>query len=132
MGYPGTEHVVGTRGRVARGGTARSGADGRRHPTRHRRRQVGELEAGVWWTACRRHSRYITHPDDHGTPWRATPPQSPCARASAGGSPYGDPAGTILAINSDAKAQIFAEADIGIVADWATCVPLLAAAFEQA
>jgi electron transfer flavoprotein alpha subunit len=40
-------------------------------------------------------------------------------------------AGTILAINSDAKAQIFAEADIGIVADWATCVPLLAAAFEQ-
>jgi electron transfer flavoprotein alpha subunit len=34
-------------------------------------------------------------------------------------------AGTVLAINSDAKAQIFAEADIGIVADWAECVPLL-------
>ena len=26
----------------------------------------------------------------------------------------------------------FAEADIGIVADWATCVPLLVKAFEQA
>jgi electron transfer flavoprotein alpha subunit len=41
-------------------------------------------------------------------------------------------AGTILAINSDAKAQIFAEADIGIVADWAMCVPLLVEAFAQA
>lgn len=40
-------------------------------------------------------------------------------------------AGTILAINSDAKAPIFAEADIGIVADWAACVPLLVQAFEQ-
>jgi electron transfer flavoprotein alpha subunit len=41
-------------------------------------------------------------------------------------------AGTILAINSDAKAPIFAEADIGIVADWAACVPLLVKAFEAA
>jgi len=40
--------------------------------------------------------------------------------------------GTIVAINSDARAPIFAEADIGIVADWAACVPLLAQAFEQA
>jgi electron transfer flavoprotein alpha subunit len=41
-------------------------------------------------------------------------------------------AGTILAINSDAKAPIFAETDIGIVADWAACVPLLVKAFEAA
>jgi len=41
-------------------------------------------------------------------------------------------AGTILAINADAQAQIFAEADIGIVADWAACVPLLVEAFEAA
>jgi electron transfer flavoprotein alpha subunit len=41
-------------------------------------------------------------------------------------------AGTILAINTDATAPIFAEADIGLVADWAACVPLLAAAFQQA
>jgi electron transfer flavoprotein alpha subunit len=41
-------------------------------------------------------------------------------------------AGTIVAINSDAKAPIFAEADIGIVADWAACVPLLVKAFEEA
>jgi len=40
--------------------------------------------------------------------------------------------GTIVAINSDAKALIFAEADIGIVADWAECVPLLVKAFEHA
>ncbi len=40
--------------------------------------------------------------------------------------------GTIVAINSDAQAPIFAEADIGIVADWAACVPLLAKAFEEA
>ena len=41
-------------------------------------------------------------------------------------------AGTIVAINSDAKAPIFAEADIGIVADWAACVPLLVKTFEEA
>jgi electron transfer flavoprotein alpha subunit len=41
-------------------------------------------------------------------------------------------AGTIVAINSDAKAPIFAEADVGIVADWAACVPLLVKAFEEA
>jgi electron transfer flavoprotein alpha subunit len=40
--------------------------------------------------------------------------------------------GTVMAINSDAKAPIFAEADIGIVADWAACVPLLVKAFEEA
>ena len=39
--------------------------------------------------------------------------------------------GTIVAINSDARAPIFAEADIGIVADWAECVPLLVKAFAQ-
>jgi electron transfer flavoprotein alpha subunit len=37
-----------------------------------------------------------------------------------------------MAINSDAKAQIFDSADIGIVADWAECVPLLVDAFAQA
>lgn len=41
-------------------------------------------------------------------------------------------AGTVLAINSDPKAPIFAHADIGIVADWAECVPLLRKAFEAA
>ncbi|MBM3225840.1 MAG: electron transfer flavoprotein subunit alpha/FixB family protein, partial [Candidatus Tectomicrobia bacterium] len=40
--------------------------------------------------------------------------------------------GTIVAVNSDPKAPIFAEADIGIVADWATCVPLLTDALAQA
>jgi electron transfer flavoprotein alpha subunit len=39
--------------------------------------------------------------------------------------------GTVMAINSDAKAQIFDSADIGIVADWAECVPLLVDAFAQ-
>lgn len=34
-------------------------------------------------------------------------------------------AGTVLAINTDAKAAIFDTADVGIVADWADCVPLL-------
>jgi electron transfer flavoprotein alpha subunit len=37
-----------------------------------------------------------------------------------------------VAINSDAKAPIFAEADIGIVADWTACVPLLVQAFAEA
>ena len=40
--------------------------------------------------------------------------------------------GTIMAINSDAQAPIFAEADIGIVADWAACVPLLVKALQEA
>ncbi len=39
--------------------------------------------------------------------------------------------GTVLAINSDPKAPIFAYADIGIVADWADCLPLFVKAFEQ-
>lgn len=39
--------------------------------------------------------------------------------------------GTIVAINPDPKAPMFAEADIGIVADWAACVPLLVQAFER-
>jgi electron transfer flavoprotein alpha subunit len=40
-------------------------------------------------------------------------------------------AGTVLAINTDASAPIFDSADIGIVADWAECVPLLVKAFTQ-
>jgi electron transfer flavoprotein alpha subunit len=39
--------------------------------------------------------------------------------------------GTVLAVNSDPKAPIFDCADIGIVADWAECVPLLTRAFEH-
>ena len=39
-------------------------------------------------------------------------------------------AGTVLAVNSDPKAPIFDYADIGIVADWAACLPLLVEAFE--
>lgn len=41
-------------------------------------------------------------------------------------------AGTVLAINTDAKAAIFDHADIGMVADWAACVPLLVQALEHA
>ena len=40
-------------------------------------------------------------------------------------------AGTVLAINSDPSAAIFEHADIGIVADWANCVPLLTKAFGK-
>ncbi len=40
--------------------------------------------------------------------------------------------GTVLAVNSDPKAPIFNYADIGIVADWAECLPLLIEAFEEA
>jgi electron transfer flavoprotein alpha subunit len=40
-------------------------------------------------------------------------------------------AGTVLAINSDPQAPIFECADVGIVADWAECVPLLVKAFEH-
>jgi electron transfer flavoprotein alpha subunit len=40
-------------------------------------------------------------------------------------------AGTVLAINTDASAPIFDSADIGIVADWAECVPLLVDAFAR-
>lgn len=40
-------------------------------------------------------------------------------------------AGTVLAINSDPEAPIFNYADIGIVADWAECVPLLVETFEK-
>jgi electron transfer flavoprotein alpha subunit len=39
--------------------------------------------------------------------------------------------GTVLAINSDPSAPIFDCADVGIVADWAECVPLLVKAFEH-
>jgi len=39
--------------------------------------------------------------------------------------------GTVLAVNADPKAPIFNYADIGIVADWAECVPLLVEAFES-
>ena len=38
-------------------------------------------------------------------------------------------AGTVLAINSDPRAEIFNYADIGMVADWTACVPLLVKAF---
>ena len=38
-------------------------------------------------------------------------------------------AGTVLAINCDPNAAIFEHADIGIVSDWASCVPLLVKAF---
>jgi electron transfer flavoprotein alpha subunit len=41
-------------------------------------------------------------------------------------------AGTVMAINNDPEALIFDAADIGIVADWAECVPLLVEAFAQA
>ena len=40
-------------------------------------------------------------------------------------------AGTVLAINSDPGAAIFEHADIGVVADWANCVPLLVKAFGE-
>lgn len=40
-------------------------------------------------------------------------------------------AGTVLAINSDPGAAIFEHADIGVVADWADCVPLLVKAFSD-
>jgi electron transfer flavoprotein alpha subunit len=39
--------------------------------------------------------------------------------------------GTVLAVNSDPSAPIFDCADIGIVADWAECVPLLVKAFAH-
>jgi electron transfer flavoprotein alpha subunit len=41
-------------------------------------------------------------------------------------------AGTILAINSDPAAPIFAAADIGIVAPWQEAVPALVAALADA
>ncbi len=40
--------------------------------------------------------------------------------------------GTVIAINSDPAAAIFDHADVGIVADWADCVPLLVEGFERA
>ncbi|GIX46739.1 MAG: hypothetical protein KatS3mg131_0950 [Candidatus Tectimicrobiota bacterium] len=39
---------------------------------------------------------------------------------------------TVLAINTDPEAPIFASADVGIVADWAACVPLLVKAIKEA
>ena len=39
--------------------------------------------------------------------------------------------GTVLAVNSDPRAAIFDHADVGIVADWADCVPLLVKGFER-
>ena len=41
-------------------------------------------------------------------------------------------AGTVMAVNSDPHAAIFDHADVGIVADWADCVPLLVQGFEHA
>ncbi|MFI1096495.1 FAD-binding protein [Streptomyces sp. NPDC020917] len=40
-------------------------------------------------------------------------------------------AGTVLAVNSDATAPVFAACDIGIVADWRQFVPLLTAELER-
>jgi hypothetical protein len=40
-------------------------------------------------------------------------------------------AGTVLAVNTDPDAGIFAHADIGIVADWADCVPYLVQGLKQ-
>ncbi len=40
-------------------------------------------------------------------------------------------AGTVLAVNTDPDAVIFDHADIGIVADWADCVPDLVQGLEQ-
>jgi electron transfer flavoprotein alpha subunit len=40
-------------------------------------------------------------------------------------------AGTILAINSDSAAPIFAAADIGIVAPWREAVPALVVALQN-
>jgi hypothetical protein len=45
--------------------------------------------------------------------------------------PVVTPYGTVLAVNSDLKALIFSYADIGIVADWAECVPLPVEAFAE-
>ena len=39
--------------------------------------------------------------------------------------------GTVVAVNSDPGAAIFEHADIGIVADWADCVPLLVEGFAR-
>ena len=39
--------------------------------------------------------------------------------------------GTVVAVNSDPRAAIFEHADVGIVADWADCVPLLVEGFER-
>jgi electron transfer flavoprotein alpha subunit len=38
----------------------------------------------------------------------------------------------VLAINSDPEVPIFDHVDIGIVADWAECVPLLVKTLELA
>jgi electron transfer flavoprotein alpha subunit len=43
-----------------------------------------------------------------------------------------DRAGTIVAVNDDPQAPIFAQCDIGIVADWQRVVPLLVAGFGLA
>ncbi|SEO97100.1 FAD-binding protein [Amycolatopsis saalfeldensis] len=40
-------------------------------------------------------------------------------------------AGTVIAVNHDPSAPIFAQADLGIVADWRTIAPLLAVEFAQ-
>ena len=41
-------------------------------------------------------------------------------------------AGLVLAINRDAKAEIFQQCDYGIVGDWAIVAPALAQAFREA
>jgi len=40
-------------------------------------------------------------------------------------------AGTVLAINPDRDAPVFAVADVGIVADWHDAVPALVAALHR-
>jgi electron transfer flavoprotein alpha subunit len=39
--------------------------------------------------------------------------------------------GTIVSVNKNPKAPVFAQSDLGLVADWAVAVPLLAQEIER-
>jgi electron transfer flavoprotein alpha subunit len=39
--------------------------------------------------------------------------------------------GTIVCVNKNPKAPVFAQSDLGIVADWAVAVPLLVQEIER-